>query len=306
MLEIQKAIKKVIEKFIVNMTPLTAAISIGDTTIPIASTRRYCTGDVVVIYNKPSPSIKSSGEVHTITSIPNKDNIIIDTPLVSGYTLANSFVEKMIGFETGVETFLEAVYIGEPAIIPRYPAITINAKSRSSEWLTLESTSETYQIDITVYVLASDYESQYELMQAYVKAIENALFRTFYPLVEPFDLEVLLEDVVDSDTLIKVASPGSLDCIGGWIWLESQDFLRNNKVIRNLGGGVLELAFPVGQNFSAGDSVIRPRRHIYNTLPASTQYGTVNKDSMLKAAVITWTAQEEVRRLNPFIDPLTF
>jgi len=69
---------------------------------------------------------------------------------------------------------------------------------------------------------------------------------------------------------------------------------------------VYELILPVGANFSAGDSVIRPHRHIYNTLPHSTKYGTVNKETMLKAAVISYRAQEEVRRFTPFLDPLTF
>ena len=61
---------------------------------------------------------------------------------------------------------------------------------------------------------------------------------------------------------------------------------------------------PVGAEFAVGDSVIRPHRHIYNTLPHSTAYGTVNKETTLKAAVISYKAQEEVRRFTPFIDPL--
>lgn len=307
MLDIQKAIKKIIEKFIVNKIPLSEAASVGSTTVKVLSTRRFCVGEGVVVYNKPSATVQAQGEVHTITDIVDRNTITIDSALVDSYTLSNSFVEKLIGFETGNQQFLDGVYIGDPAVIPRYPAITIDAKSRSSEWLTLESTSEKYDIDITVYVQAADFEAQYEMMHAYVKAIESSLFRSFYPLVEPYDVTTLATDVGPDDTVIQVSDGDFLTCpVLSWIWIESVDFLRPNRVKRILSSNVFELQFPTGQEFSAGDTIIRPHRHIYNTLPHSTQYGTVNKDTMLKAAVISYKAQEEVRRYVPFIDPMTF
>jgi len=305
MLYIQKAIKKVIERFIVNMTPVTSSLPSGTTTIPIESSRRYEPYNTVVIYNKPSSDVQSEGEVHTIVSIPDRNSIVIDNALVESYPLANTYVEKMIGYESGSEAFLEAVYIGNPSVIPRYPAITVEAKSRSSEWLTLESTTETYEIDITVYVTEADYQTQYELMHAYVKGIENALFRSFYPLVEPYGLTALAEDVSEFDFTIKVTSDTVLPC-EGWIWLESYDFLRSNKIEEYLGNNVYKLAFPASRDFSAGDSIIHPRRHIYNTLPVSTQYETVGEGTLLKAAVISYTVQEEVKRYTPFVDGLTF
>lgn len=306
MLALQRAIKKIIDRYIVNMTPLTSAVSRGDTTIPIVSSRRYCTGDHVVVYHKPNANTQASGEVHAVVSTPDLHTIVLDEGLVDDYPLANSFVEKIIGFETGNEQFLEASYIGAPEVIPRFPAITIDAKSRSSEWLTLESTQEKYEIDISVFVQAADYESQYEMMMAYVTAIETSLFRSFYPLVEPYDSTTLAEDVLSTDTIIRITDETLLTCMGGWIWLESHDFLRENRITEYLGNGIYQLLLPAGRSFEAGDKVIRPRRHFFNTLPHSTRYGTVNKGSSLKAAVISYSATEEVRRFVPFIDPLTF
>ncbi len=307
MLDVLKAIKKVIERFIVNMIPLRAVANAGDTIISVQTARRFCPGEAVVIYNKPSAKVQAEGEVHIIKNFIDNKTLELETPIVASFPLANSFMEKLIGFETGNEQFLEAVYIGDPTVIPRYPAITINANSRSSEWLTLESTSETYDIDISVYVQASDFESQYELMHAYVKGIEDSLFRSFYPLVEPFDKTTLAEATTASDTTIKIVDDDFFNCHKlGWVWFESFDFLRSNTLKRFLGSGVYELMLPVGADFAAGDSVIRPHRHIYNTLPHSTKYGTVNKDTMLKAAVISYKCSEEVRRFTPFIDPLSF
>lgn len=300
MFEIQQAIKKIIERFIVNKTPITEALSVGQTVIPLASSRRYQCGDLVIIFNKPSMEEKAEGEVHTIVNIPDNNHITIDKGLIEVYTLANSFVEKMVG-----GTFLEAVYIGDPEVIPQFPAITVDAKSKSNSWLTLESTSEEFTIDITVYVEASQFDLQYELMHRYTKAIETALFRSFYPLVKPFDQTTLAEDVSSGSTLIKITDEDMLLCRGGgWFWLESYDFLRSNRVKQSLGNGVYELIIPVSRDFKKDDLVIFPGRHIYNSLPAQIQYGTINKGTTLKASIINFTCSEEKRRFIPFIDSL--
>lgn len=308
MLALQKAIKKIIERYIAKMIPLTSAVSAGATTIEVASTRRLVPGEHIVVYHKPSATVQAEGEVQTINAILGLGSIEIEEPLVSGYPAENSYVEKIIGFESGNQTFLEAVYLGEPQVIPRYPAITINAKSTNTEWLTLESVSHKYEIDITVYVTAADYESQYELMHAYVEAIRCSLFRSFYPLVEPYDEAVLAEAVSHTDTTFRIVD--DVDFLGcaplGWIWFESYDFLRCNRVRRYLGNGVYETIMPIGKDFSAGDKVVRPHRHFYNTLPASVRWGIINKDTMLQAAVISFVAQEESRIYVPYIDPLTF
>ena len=307
MLEIQRAIKRVIERFIVNLIPLSETAAAGSTIIKPQYIRRFEEGEVIVVYSKDSPSAHPKGEVHVISDI-DQDNtkITLDSPLIGNYPSSISYVEKMIGFEDGSETFLDAVYIGEPDPILRYPAITVSGESRNSDWLTLESTEEKYTLKISVYVLAADYESQYELMQAYVKAIENSLFRSFYPLVEPYDITTLADDVDADDYYIRVANPEFYRTGLGWIFLESHNDLRHNYTCEHLGSGVLRMSHKVGKDFSAGDKVIRPRRHIFNSLPRTTQYDTIKKGSMLKAATITYECTEEVKRYTPFLDPLTF
>lgn len=301
MRDIQRAIRKIIERFIVNKTPLTSALSAGNTTISLESSRRYQCEDEVVIFNKPSMDEKAEGEVHKIIDIPNRNSIVIDGPLIESYTKTNSFVEKMIG-----GTFLDGVYLGDPEVIMQFPAITIAAKSKSNSWLTLESTTAEYAIDITVYTEATDHERAEDIMHAYADAIELGLFRSFYPLVKPFDRTTLVEPASVGDTIIKLEDEDMLLCgSSSWIWLESYDFLRFNAVKQSLGNGEYELLHGLTANFEKGDFVIRPRRHIYNSLPAQIQYGTVNKGTMLKAAVISYTAHEEIRRYVPYVDSLS-
>ena len=90
-----------------------------------------------------------------------------------------------------------------------------------------------------------------------------------------------------------------------FVFLESWDNLRSNRIKQILDAGVFELAMPIGGDFAAGDTVIQPGRHFYNSFPRGIKYGTINREStVFKAAIISYMAQEEVKRFTPFIDPL--
>jgi len=304
MLELQEAIKRIIERFIVNITPIDQFTAKGAFTLPVASSRRYRPGDEVAIYNQSILDASGEGEIKTIACIPDANSIELCEPTIDDYTAGDSFVQKIIGGR-----FVEGIYIGDPAKISHFPAITINAREKTNEWFTLTSTSETFNIDISIFTTAGDYESSYRLMHTYAKKVEEALFRSLFPLAAPYHIGTLASDVDSSDTTIQITNAQDILGVSGFIWLESWDYLRNNRVreVLDVDAGVYELAFPVGRDFSAGDSVIRPGRHFYNAFPRGIQYGTINQEStVFKAAVVSYMAQEEVKRGVPFIDPLTF
>jgi len=307
-LSILKAYRKIIGRFIINNRELISPTVTGSRTIEVESTRRFQLGDKIALLNQSTWDV----EFHLIADIP--DSITITTTHdisavypVTGDSSTTSVVRKAIGDGMGTDAFIQAIYLGDPTVISHYPAITIDMKNRSSEWMTLESTKESYNIDISIYIEASQYEAQFELMHAYVHAIETALFRSFYPLVDPYNSSDLTQTVVENDTIFRIENEtdGFL-CGGSWIWFESLDYLAYNRIKQYQGNGVYETLFPIGQLFDVGDVVIRPARHIFNTLAHQTQYGTVMKETMLKAAVISLRADEEVWRYTPFLDPLTF
>jgi hypothetical protein len=233
--------------------------------------------------------------------------LLFEEELQRDWDASDGYVQKLIGFSSGNQEFLKAIYLGDPAVIQQYPAITVDAKSLNSEWLTLESTRERYEIDITVYIDGlAHYDSQYELMHAYVKAIRRSLFRSLYPLVQPYFSTTLIEDADAGESTIQVTDPEFTSCTkGSWIFLESADHLVPNRVIEDMGNGTLQLLRPLAFDFSVGDTIIMPQRHFFNAIPHTTNYGTVNKGTMLKAARISYSAEEEVRRLVPYVDPLT-
>jgi hypothetical protein len=305
MLDLQKAIKLIIEKYIAQMIPLTQTATEGTSYAYLESIRRFNLGDTVVIRNSDTVD----AELLTVSGINQLEKrLIFEEELTQDWDISGGFIQKLIGFSSGNQEFLKAVYLGDPAVIQQYPAITVDAKSLSSEWLTLESTREKFEIDITVYIDGlAYYESQYALMHAYVKAIRRSLFRSLYPLVQPYFSTTLIEDAAAGESTIQVTDPDFTSCThGSWIFLESEDHLIPNRVIEDMGGGTLQLLRPLAQSFSVGDTVIMPQRHFFNAIPHTTNYGTVNKGTMLKAAQISYTAEEEVRRLVPYVDPLTF
>lgn len=303
MLQLQEAIKKIVERYIVNLVPFSEAVPARSTTIPVLSSGRFKKCDDVVIYNQAALDATGEAEIRTINCLPDRNTVELDVALLDAYPANTSFIQKLIGGK-----FIEGIYLGEPAKISHYPAITINATKKSNEWFTLSSTSETFQIDITIFTLADDYEASYRLMHTYAKKIETALFRSLYPLVEPFDTAILAEAVGPTDTVIRVTDFQDLvNHLTGFVFLESWDNLRSNRIRQILDAGVFELARPIGGDFAAGDKVIQPGRHFYNAFPRGIQFGTINQESaVFKAAVISYMAQEEVKRYTPFLDPLTF
>lgn len=300
MIQLQESIKKIIERYVVGIIPLTDSVEAGDCVIPVQSSRRFKYNDEVIIYNQANLNDSGEGEVHKVECIIDSTTIQIDEPLVQGYSSTNSFVQKFVG-----GTFLAGVYLGDPVVIPRYPAITIDAKSKDNEWFTLESTKSSFSIDITIYAEAADYEQSYRLMHTYAKEIEDALWRSMYPIVGPYYELTLAEPIAVGDIVFKVDPSDIILPPGAWIFVESWDYLMFGLIDEYLNNNVYRLRVPANKTFSVGDKVIKPTRHFFNTKPASIRYGTVNKDTMLRAAVLSFEAQEEVRRLFNYIDPMT-
>lgn len=298
-----RAIKKTIERYVVGKQALTSDVSAGDIIIQVASSRRYKAGDQIAIYKKPAQNEASLADIRTITEIPSTEAIIVDEPLSQDYPAETSGVEK-----SHYGAFMDGIYIGDPAVLPGFPAITIDLRTKTNKTLTLESTSEEYDLAITVYSDATDYESQYLLMIHYAQEIENSLWRSLYPLVEPYDSAPLSEDVVPSDTMIRLTQAMTIPpCRDSSVFLEGSDRVSMLRVRADLGNLVYELATPVGSYFSAGDTVIRPTRYFYMTFPKQLQIGTINaSQGPLKAAVLNYHMREERRRFAGFHDPMTY
>lgn len=295
MLELLRSLKKIIERKVVNIQTIRSNLSVGDTTIPVKSAKRFEPCSEIVIYRDG----EEDGELHTIDSIVDYRTITVTEPVLENYSTSNTKVQNLINGNN----WIRGVYIGDPPVIPRYPAITIYGNSRSSEWLTLESTSEKYDVSISVYIEAAFYDKGFEYVLNLTKAIERTLYFNMYPLTNPFYTTVLTNDVSDTDTVIRVEDD-TLNQLIAWFFIENDKYTKHAKPKCYLGNGVIELVAPIGVPFSAGDEVIFPGRHFYECRPQSTEYGNIVKNSLLWGSRISYFATEEALRPRLFYEPI--
>lgn len=300
MLQLVEAIQRIIKRYLLSTITLTYDVPSGAVILPIVSARKYECGDQILIKD----NALQLAELRSITDIPDRNTITINHALDGSYNIDSCEIVKVIN---GAQ--IQGVYIGSPSKISHYPAIAIEPVSKTNKPFTLESTTEEFSLNIYGYDEAGDYEESMRGIMAIMRTIETSLFRSLYPLVEPYDVAFLAEEVDSGDTIFRIDDEDMLICgQAGWIWFESVDYLRFNKVKNPLGNGVYELHRSVGRPFSVGDKVIRPRRHFYNAFPKSIEFGTINaQTAVFKAAKLSYTCNEEVIRFrNPYASPLTF
>lgn len=305
MLNLLETVRSVIERYVIGRQSLTESANAGDTTLYVASSRRYNAGDIIAVYSKPTPDAASLAELRTISAVPTPDaadsrhRIVIDSPVTQTYDAETSGVEKTVSGQ-----FVDGIYLGDPARLPAFPSITIEAASKTSEGLTIGSDRRDFELEIMVYADGATYDAQYRAMLHYAEQIEESLFRSVIPLVKPYDLRTLAEPVNAGDTVIRLTeSLSGATCAP--VWLESPDRRLLNRIGEDLGNAVYSLIMPAGFDFNAGDSLIRPRRGFFDSRLTDVKYGSLTKDSAtLQAARLRFQASEERIRM-PFRDPLT-
>jgi hypothetical protein len=129
--------------------------------------------------------------------------------------------------------------------------------------------------------------------------IQLGLKRNIFPLVADYDVTSLAENITACDTVIRVTDrtlfnhyrriiieddlESTENYIEGW-FTEVEDPQQN----------ALQLHDSVPYPFLAAEtSIIVPKRFVYNSWPSDIQYGMIHKGELLKAAKISWFAEEE-------------
>lgn len=286
------SVRRIISRWVSTKTPLSSNAIPGDTILNVSSTNRFRSGDEIIIRNS------SKGETPVyIDEIIDNTNFSITNPVKFFWDSSdNCIVEKTFN-----QNMVQAIYIGDPDVIPMYPAITVTATSRDSEWLTLDSTKETYKVQISIYVRDSSQEGGYRFLLEMVDTIQKGLKQNFYPLVGPYNTTTLKQDIVKGDTFIKVNNI-SLFSKGCKIYIEDKWNVQEAMVIAIVDFETLQLDVGSCYNFSTSDNtqIIKVDRFIYNSWPASIDYGKIFKGTLLKAATIDWFCwEEEIQTLVP-------
>ena len=296
--EILDALRRIISRWVETITPITSNVSPGDTILHVDSSVRFKEGDEVMIEGP------LDGEPNlVIEEIIDYQTIKLATPVANQWlTSENMCLRKLIN-----GMYVEGIYIGNPEVIPQYPAITINGTTVDSEWMTLDSTKERYEVELSIHVEDATQEDGYRFLLKLTKAIVEGLKSKVAPLINDYDMTAITQDIEPGDEVIEVAdahvfntpfttntdeypkeSEARVIIEDKWKSEETrvQDILSANHV------NVLPFlcnSFKVENNAVA----IRPKRFIYNSWPHHTDIGKSEKNTLLQTAVIRWFAEEE-------------
>lgn len=283
--QILDSIRKIINRWVTSESLLTSEANNGDTVVNVVSSTRFTVGDELMI---------TDGDEYeyplVVLSKPDNQTVEFDRPISMGPWKVgdgSKIAKSMRG------RLVQGIYIGDPPVIPRYPAVVVNGRSKSSEWATLESTIESYDIDITCYIQDDTQEDGYRSLLYLAKTIETGLKRNLFPLVGERSHTNVSTGADRGDTILHLDSTEGI-ARHQFIIIEDRfkaEDVRVEEVIDDthvrLRTGVAN-AYPLEYD----PHVIIVDRFMHNTWPKSIEFGFVSKDTLLKAAKISWKGEE--------------
>lgn len=298
MIEFLESVRRTIYRWVNTTAPLTADTPYGSVTVKVPSSRRFRVGDEVAIHDGANgePGLR-------IKDIPDDNTIILENPVkvITGWRVSsNSMITKTYDGQ-----FVQALYIGEPDVIPAYPAITIFGQKRTSEWFTLGTTKERYTLQIAIYAQNDNTEAAYRTVMQLANIIQLGLKKNFYPLIGPYEVVNIIADVEGGDEFIKVADSSKFACEDK-IVLENIYQAEELRVAGIIDATTIQVWPNPYNNYKVSDQakVIRLSRFAYNSWPTDIDYGFKYKGSLLHAASITWFAEEqEIQTRHGWSDP---
>lgn len=284
--EILDSVRRIIERWVNTYALLQTDASPGDTVINVKSTTRFERSDEILLTN----DTVYETDLY-IKKIVDDTHIELTTPINFEWKVSdNAMARKAI-----YGNIVQGVYIGDPSVIPQYPAITVAPDSRSSEWLTLESTTERYALTINIYVQDSTDESSNRFLYKMTDIVQEGLKRNIFPLVNDYNVTAITQNASAGDYVLYVADSDAVKTTCARVRIEDPFKMEETAVTEIIDATSIRLARCLYYDYDIDDNpiVISPERLIYNSWPESIDYKMIQKDSLLKAASISWFAQEE-------------
>lgn len=288
------AVRRIVMRWAITRTELTANASAGDTSITVKSTRRFKVGDQILVHNADEDMEND----HWIAAIPNRNTITLTKPLKWAWTAASG----TLVVKTQDDQFVKAVFFGEPDVITDLPAVTVAGVSRNSEWMAFRATKERHNLEIGVYVSADTQEGGDRFLQRIVDDIQYGLKRNLYPLLNDYLTVKVTVPIAFGDFHIKVDDSTPLTA-GQQIIIEDEYNIQVVGIDAICDATTIQIAQPAEYDFDIttvdGDGVltdgaiiIRPNRLPFNSWPTDINFGKIKKGTLLKAAVISYFIEE--------------
>jgi hypothetical protein len=284
MYDVLNGLRKIINRWVNTESPILEPISVGDRLISLRTSHRFRPGDDVLITDGSEFEYP-----HMVVEIPDSTHVVLqDGVRFSDWNIGNCSLRKAVRGQ-----FVQGIYLGDPDSIIKYPAITVNAKNKSSEWIGLEVTKETYDVDITCYVQDATQEDGYEFLLHLTRIVETGLKKNPFPVVGDRSYVPLLAAVYPGDTYIRIADTDGITP-DQFILFDSVFQSEDAWVAEIVDGQVIRLREPLRNSYplDSDPQVIIINRFLFKAWPKSIDYGFVHKTTLLKASKISWSAEE--------------
>lgn len=304
MLDVLESVRRIVYRWVNTQTPLITNANPSDDILTVESTKRWMPGDELGLIQYEGP--KGTAIVQKglfVDEVLDNNRIRLKEPVRGSMIWKvsdNSVIRKLHEGQ-----LFEGIYIGEPDVIAKFPAVTIMGQSRSSEWLTIGSTKEDYRLQITVYVKQDSNEFAYRTLLKVTETIERGLKNNIFPLIGNFSMTPLTADYIQGDRVIKVADTSKLE-VNQSVLIENVHRSEESAVKCIVDSNTLELHTSYMNSYSTDDDtkIIGLKRFIYNSWPANINYGHIHKGSFLHAATIEWFAwEQEIQETGGWKDP---
>lgn len=300
MLDVLDSVRRIVYRWVNTQAALITDANPGDTIITVESTKRWVEGDefALVQYDKNGHQPRLYVE-----EILDNNRIKLKEPIRGNRQWKVS--DNTVIRKTFDSQFFQSIFIGDPGVIAQFPSLSIMGDNRQSEWFTLGSTKEAYNLQITIYVKQESNERSYRSLLKITDAVEKGLKNNIFPLIGKINVSNLTADYIQGDTFIKVADSS--------IYRENQSILIENlhrseesSVRCIIDPTTLQLHIPFSNSYSIGDEskIIGLNRFIFNSWPATINYGHIHKGSLLHASTIQWFAwEQEIQEPGGWKDP---
>jgi len=234
-----------------------------------------------------------------VRSVPDRNTINLGDSEGNPKALKWNWANGGHVVKTQDDMLVKAVFLGEPDIIIDLPAITVSMQNRSSEFFTLRSTKERYNVEITVYVSGSTQEDGDRFLLNLVDTIQYGLKRNFYPLLNNYKTSIVTVDLLTGDRHIRVPD-SSIFAIGSrQIIIEDEYNIEVHSVSAICDPTTIQIAQPLLYDYLKEDViVIKPNRLPFNSWPSEVTFGKIKKGTLLKAAVISYFVEEMEDQLD--------
>lgn len=284
MYKVLTSLRQIIHRWVNSESPITEPIAVGDNVLTLRTSHRFKVGDDVLITDGSEFEYP-----HVIAEVPDETHVVLqDGVRFSDWNVGSCNLRKAVKGQ-----FVQGIYLGDPDNIMKYPAITINGKSKNSEWIGLEVSNETYEVDITCYVADATQEEGYEYLMHLAHIIETGLKKNPVAIAGDKGYVSIIADIEQGDVFVRLADTDGITA-GQFILLDSVFISEDCHVAEIVDGQVIRLSEPAKNEYLVVNDpkAILVERFLYKCWPKNIDYGFVHKGTLLKAARISWSATE--------------